>query len=106
MVFFAWGEIFSLFPATCGDTFGSKYAASNAGLLYTAKGTAALLVPISSVIADATGSWDMVFVLASAVNALAAVMALLVLKPMRARLMEANAAETAMPSRPAVTLAE
>src|SRR3954447_20042007 len=73
MVFFAWGEIFSLFPATCGDTFGSKYAAANAGLLYTAKGTAALLVPISSVIADATGNWDMVFVLASAVNALAAV---------------------------------
>ncbi|GEO42108.1 OFA family oxalate/formate antiporter-like MFS transporter [Skermanella aerolata] len=106
MVFFAWGEIFSLFPATCGDTFGSKYAASNAGLLYTAKGTAALLVPISSVIADATGSWDMVFVLASAVNALAAVMALLVLKPMRSRLMEANSAETAMPPRPAVTLAE
>jgi len=106
MVFFAWGEIFSLFPATCGDTFGSKYAASNAGLLYTAKGTAALLVPISSVIADATGSWDMVFVLASAVNALAAVMALFVLKPMRARVMEVNSAETAMPSRPAVTLAE
>lgn len=106
MVFFAWGEIFSLFPATCGDTFGSKYAASNAGLLYTAKGTAALLVPISSVIADATGSWDMVFVLASAVNALAAVMALFVLKPMRSRLMEANSAETAMPPRPAVTLAE
>lgn len=106
MVFFAWGEIFSLFPATCGDTFGSKYAASNAGLLYTAKGTAALLVPISSVIADATGSWDMVFVLASAVNALAAVMALFVLKPMRARVMEANSTETAMPSRPAVTLAE
>jgi OFA family oxalate/formate antiporter-like MFS transporter len=106
MVFFAWGEIFSLFPATCGDTFGSKYAASNAGLLYTAKGTAALLVPISSVIADATGSWDMVFVLASAVNALAAVMALFVLKPTRSRLMEANSAETAMPPRPAVTLAE
>jgi len=107
MVFFAWGEIFSLFPATCGDTFGSKYAAANAGLLYTAKGTAALLVPISSVIASATGNWDMVFVLASAVNALAAVLALFVLKPMRARIMEANASEPAMPpSRPAVTLAE
>jgi OFA family oxalate/formate antiporter-like MFS transporter len=107
MVFFAWGEIFSLFPATCGDTFGSKYAAANAGLLYTAKGTAALLVPISSVIATATGSWDMVFVLASAVNALAAVLALFVLKPMRARIMEANAAQPAMPSaHAAVTLAE
>ncbi|EWY39015.1 spermidine/putrescine ABC transporter substrate-binding protein [Skermanella stibiiresistens SB22] len=107
LVFFAWGEIFSLFPATCGDTFGSKYAASNAGLLYTAKGTAALLVPISSVIATATGSWDMVFVLASAVNAIAAVLALFVLKPMRARVMEANAAETSIPtSRPVTTLAE
>jgi OFA family oxalate/formate antiporter-like MFS transporter len=107
MVFFAWGEIFSLFPATCGDTFGSKYAASNAGLLYTAKGTAALLVPISSVIATATGSWDMVFVLASAVNALAAALALFVLKPMRSRLMETNSVETAMPTvRPVILPAE
>ena len=47
LVFFAWGEIYSLFPATCADTFGSKFAAANAGLLYTAKGTAALLVPLS-----------------------------------------------------------
>jgi MFS transporter, OFA family, oxalate/formate antiporter len=31
MVFFAWGEIYSLFPSTCADTFGSKYAAANAG---------------------------------------------------------------------------
>jgi hypothetical protein len=51
MVFFAWGEIYSLFPSTCADTFGSKYAASNAGMLYTAKGTASLLVPLSSVLA-------------------------------------------------------
>ena len=45
LVFFAWGEIYSLFPSTCTDTFGSKFATTNAGLLYTAKGTAALLVP-------------------------------------------------------------
>ena len=44
-VFFAWGEIYSLFPSTCTDTFGAKFATTNAGLLYTAKGTAALLVP-------------------------------------------------------------
>src|SRR4051794_15302286 len=107
LVFFAWGEIFSLFPATCGDTFGSKYAASNAGLLYTAKGTAALLVPISSVIATVTGSWDMVFVLASAVNALAAVLALFVLKPMRSRLMETNSVATTIPTtRPVIMPAE
>ena len=56
-MFFAWGEIYSLFPATNGDTYGSKYAAANAGLLYTAKGTAALLVPLSSVFGGpATGT--------------------------------------------------
>ncbi|CAG2152884.1 Oxalate:formate antiporter [Cupriavidus yeoncheonensis] len=83
IVFFAWGEIYSLFPATCGDTFGPKFAATNAGLLYTAKGTAALLVPFSSVITAATGDWHAVFVLASAMAGLSAVLALFVLKPMR-----------------------
>ncbi|MCY1359309.1 oxalate/formate antiporter [compost metagenome] len=83
MVFFAWGEIYSLFPATCGDTFGPKFAATNAGLLYTAKGTAALLVPFSSVITAATGSWHAVFMVASGMAALTAIMALFVLKPMR-----------------------
>jgi len=85
IVFFAWGEIYSLFPSTCADTFGSKYAASNAGLLYTAKGTASLLVPLSAVLASATGGWYAVFVVASALNAVAALMAWFVLKPMRAK---------------------
>lgn len=85
LVFFAWGEIYSLFPSTCADTFGSKYATANAGLLYTAKGTASLLVPLSAVLATATGGWYAVFVVASVLNAVAALMALLVLKPMRAR---------------------
>ena len=75
IVFFAWGEIYSLFPSTCADTFGPKYAAANAGMLYTAKGTAALLVPLSSVLASATGSWHAVFIVASAMNALAAALA-------------------------------
>jgi OFA family oxalate/formate antiporter-like MFS transporter len=83
IVFFAWGEIYSLFPSTCADTFGSKYAASNAGLLYTAKGTASLVVPLSSVLATATGSWEAVFIVASVMNATAALMAWFVLKPMR-----------------------
>src|SRR6266403_2200326 len=64
IVFFAWGEIYSLFPSTCADTFGSKFAAANAGLLYTAKGTASLLVPLSSVLAAATGNWHAVFLVA------------------------------------------
>lgn len=83
IVFFAWGEIYSLFPATCGDTFGPKFAATNAGLLYTAKGTAALLVPFSSVITAATGSWHAVFMLASGMAALSALLAVFVLKPLR-----------------------
>ena len=45
-VFFAWGEIYSLFPSTCTDTYGTDYAAANAGLLYTAKGTAAVAAPV------------------------------------------------------------
>lgn len=85
IVFFAWGEIYSLFPSTCADTFGAKFATANSGILYTAKGTASLLVPISAVIASATGGWYAVFVLASILNAAAALMAWFVLKPMRAR---------------------
>jgi OFA family oxalate/formate antiporter-like MFS transporter len=89
LVFFAWGEIYSLFPATCRDTYGGKHAAANAGLLYTAKGTAALLVPLSNTTADRSG-WVAVFVIASALNAVAAVMALFVLKPLRARTQSAG----------------
>jgi OFA family oxalate/formate antiporter-like MFS transporter len=93
MVFFAWGEIYSLFPSTCADTFGSKYAASNAGMLYTAKGTASLLVPLSSALSAATGSWEAVFILASIMNAIAALMAWFVLRPMRKAQMEASKLE-------------
>jgi OFA family oxalate/formate antiporter-like MFS transporter len=91
VVFFAWGEIYSLFPSTCADTFGSKYAAANAGLLYTAKGTASLLVPLSSMLAAATGGWHAVFIVASAMNAVAALMAWFVLRPMRKAQMERSA---------------
>jgi len=89
LVFFAWGEIYSLFPSTCADTFGSKYAAANAGMLYTAKGTASLLVPLSSVLTSMTGNWHAVFVVASVMNAVAALLAWFVLKPMRRNQMEA-----------------
>ena len=92
LVFFAWGEIYSLFPSTCTDTFGSQFAAANAGALYTAKGTASLLVPLSSVLAAATGGWHAVFIVAAAMNAVAALMAWFVLRPMRlARYQKAEA---------------
>jgi OFA family oxalate/formate antiporter-like MFS transporter len=88
LVFFAWGEIYSLFPSTSADAFGTEYATANAGMLYTAKGTASLLVPLGNVLASATGSWTSVFVVASVMNAIAALMAWFVLKPMRRRFME------------------
>ena len=80
--FGVFGEIYSLFPATSGDTFGVKYATTNAGMLYTAKGTASLLVPIASIVAASYG-WQAVFVIVVAFNATAALLALFVIKPMR-----------------------
>ncbi len=104
-VFFAWGEIYSLFPSTCTDTFGSKFAATNAGLLYTAKGTAALLVPYASTIQKASGSWDLVFMIAAAANIVAALLAIAVLKPWRARLIRAQEAQDPTPGAAAVATA-
>ena len=84
LVFFAWGEIYSLFPATVTDTFGARYATTNTGLMYTAKGTASLLVPLANVLTAASGgSWVPVFYTAAVMNIVAAVMALALLKPMR-----------------------
>jgi OFA family oxalate/formate antiporter-like MFS transporter len=87
LVFFAWGEIYSLFPATCTDIYGRKFATTNYGLLYTAKGTASLLVPLANVLTSATGNWTAVFIVAAALNIVAAILALVLLKPMRARAM-------------------
>ncbi len=91
LVFFAWGEIYSLFPSTNADTFGTKFAAANAGLLYTAKGTASLLVPLSSVLTAATGNWHAVFAIAAGMNIAAALLAWFVLRPMRRRVIERSA---------------
>jgi MFS transporter, OFA family, oxalate/formate antiporter len=96
IVFFGWGEIYSLFPATVSDTFGAKFATANAGLMYTAKGTAALLVPYANVLSAKTGSWHVVFMLAAGLNLVAAAMAILVLKPMRGSF--ASRAEPATPA--------
>ncbi len=81
LIFFTWGEIFSLFPSTCTDLFGTRFATANAMLLYTAKGTSAFLVPFANVLKTATGSWGTVFIVAAAMNALVVVLALFVLRP-------------------------
>src|ERR1700685_2129579 len=89
LIFFTWGEIFSLFPSLCTDTFGPKFAASNASCLYTAKGTAALLVPFANVLQGASGGWGAVFIVAGASNLLVALLAVAVLRPLRRRVIVA-----------------
>jgi OFA family oxalate/formate antiporter-like MFS transporter len=84
LIFLFWGEIFSIFPALVADTFGVKNAAANAGTMYTAKGTAALLIPLSSIL-SAGGNWDRVFILAAAISIVAGLVAKLILAPLRAR---------------------
>jgi OFA family oxalate/formate antiporter-like MFS transporter len=82
---FAWGEIFSLFPATSGDLFGRKYATTNYALLYTAKGMASLLVPLGSYLKLKMGGWEPIFVVAIVFDFTAALMALLLLKQLRVK---------------------
>ena len=82
-IFLFWGEIFSLFPAICGDTFGVKNATANNGLLYTAKGTSALAVPLANYLVSATGSWTAVLVVMAVSSVGAGVLARTVLAPMR-----------------------
>jgi OFA family oxalate/formate antiporter-like MFS transporter len=87
LIFLTWGEIFSLFPSTCTDTFGSKFATVNLSLLYTAKGTSAFLVPIANLVKSATGSWHMVFAVTAIMNFVVVGLALFVLKPLRQRML-------------------
>jgi MFS transporter, OFA family, oxalate/formate antiporter len=88
LIFLTWGEIFSLFPSTCTDTFGPKFATVNLSLLYTAKGASAFLTPVANLIKDATGSWHMVFMLTTLMNFAVVAMALFLLRPLRRRFME------------------
>jgi MFS transporter, OFA family, oxalate/formate antiporter len=90
LVFFTWGEIFSLFPSTCTDTYGAKYATTNAGLLYTAKGMSAWVVPLGSLLKNYTGHWSAVFTISTIMNLAVAALALFVLKPMRRRALSKN----------------
>ena len=86
VVFFGWGEIFSLFPSTLTDTFGEKYATTNYGFLYMAQGVGSILGgPIAALVYGAGGSWLPVFGLMIVLDLTAAVLALTVLKPLRRR---------------------
>jgi OFA family oxalate/formate antiporter-like MFS transporter len=83
LIFFTWGEIFSLFPSTCTDMFGPKYATTNTSLLYTAKGLSAFVVPLANILKTHTGSWFTVFAVAAIMNFIVVAMALFVVRPMR-----------------------
>ncbi len=84
VVFFGWGEIFSLFPSTLTDTFGTKHGTTNYGVLYIAQGIGSVLGgPLAALLHDKTGSWLPVFAIIIAMDALTGILALVALKPIR-----------------------
>lgn len=85
LAFFGWGAVFSLFPAVSGDMFGRAYATTNYGILYTAKGAAAVLISLLNRVQRETGSWELIFGVLIAADWLAAMLALFVLRPLRLR---------------------
>jgi MFS transporter, OFA family, oxalate/formate antiporter len=85
LIFFTWGEIFSLFPSTCTDTFGPKFATVNSSLLYTAKGTSVILVPLANKLQQFTGNWHAVFMVTAIANFVVVALALFVLPALRAK---------------------
>jgi OFA family oxalate/formate antiporter-like MFS transporter len=92
LAFFGWGAVFSLFPTVSGDMFGRRFATTNYGLLYTAKGVATVLVSLCNHLHGATQSWTAVFALLIAADWVAALLALGALRPLRRRTPKAAAA--------------
>lgn len=88
LIFLGYGEIFSLFPAVSGDTFGPKFAATNNAFLYTAKGTASLLIPLANLLKHSAGSWVPVLWIAGALPIVAAILIKSVVSPMRRHMLE------------------
>ena len=94
VVFFGWGEIFSLFPSILTDTFGTRHATQNYGCLYIAQGVGSILGgPMASLLHGATGNWTSVFAVAIATDILTALLALFVLRPARAAYLRTAPAE-------------
>ena len=85
VVFFGWGEIFSLFPSTLTDTFGTRNATTNYGFLYMAQGVGSVLGgPLAALLFERSGSWLPVFGIIIAMDVLTGLLALFALKPIRA----------------------
>jgi OFA family oxalate/formate antiporter-like MFS transporter len=100
VVFFGWGEIFSLFPSTLTDTFGAKNATTNFGFLYMSQGIGSMLGgPAAAVLHDATGSWIPVFVMIVVMDALTALLAVVALRPMRRAYLARSGGREGLPFR-------
>ncbi|MCI1033756.1 oxalate/formate MFS antiporter [Raoultella terrigena] len=96
-VFFGWGEIFSLFPSTLTDTFGSEYAAANYGWLYISQGIGSIFGgPLAALLYQHTHGWHVVFSCAIALDFVTAALAIGLLKPWRARFIRQHGANSAM----------
>ena len=97
VVLFGWGEIFSLFPSTLTDTYGTRHATTNYGFLYMAQGVGSVLGgPVAALVHDVFKSWMPVFAIIIAMNFATAVLAGLALKPMRRRWLKNRAAGKAV----------
>jgi MFS family permease len=95
LVFFGWGEIFSLFPSTLTDLFGTRYATTNYGFLYIAQGVGSVLGgPVAAYIREATGSWTTVFVIVIVLDVITALLAVTVLRTLRKRWLARSAASS------------
>jgi oxalate/formate antiporter len=93
VVFLGWGEIFSLFPSTLTDTFGTRHATTNYGFLYMAQGIGAVFGgPVAALLHQYTGSWHPVFAVAISFDIITALLAFFVLKRMRMNWLAAHAA--------------
>jgi OFA family oxalate/formate antiporter-like MFS transporter len=101
LIFFTWGEIFSLFPSTCTDMFGPKYATTNTSLLYTAKGVSAFVVPLANILKSYSGSWHSVFAVAAIMNFVVVGLALFVVRPMRLSISRAQEKQKTAMGQPA-----
>jgi OFA family oxalate/formate antiporter-like MFS transporter len=76
LVYFTWGEIFSLFPATLADYFGARHATSNYGVLYSAKGVASIIGGgLAALLYERFGSYDAGLYGSAALALIAAIMA-------------------------------
>jgi OFA family oxalate/formate antiporter-like MFS transporter len=104
LMFFAWGDIYSLFPAAIADIFGSRHATTNYGIQYTAKGLGSILAgPGAALLMAAAGSWVPVFWAAVACNVIAAGLAVFWLKPRVERMIKEQTTDALITEDPGAT---